>query len=107
MTDTDRITEIRQRNAAIDRAPHIRDDIAILLEQVGSLQDRLDEAEKNVQTWRDNSNEGHRLLRSAESDLAETKATVDRVAALAADLQRRGDDDGARLIFAALNGERA
>ncbi|MFE6511627.1 hypothetical protein ACFVBP_28450 [Nocardioides sp. NPDC057764] len=34
-------------------------------------------------------------------------AKFNRVAGLAADLQRRGEAEGARLIFAALNGERA
>lgn len=44
---------------------------------------------------------------AALDDLHETVDQVNRVSALAADLQRRGDTDGARLIFAALNGERA
>lgn len=37
----------------------------------------------------------------------EAWATISRVQGLAGDLQRRGDTEGARLIFAALNGERA
>lgn len=44
---------------------------------------------------------------AALDDLHEGVDQVNRVSALAADLQRRGDSETARLIFAALNGERA